>query len=127
MELFYQLILSLKTSSYIARDLRRPPWGLTSPGWSASVETYKFSGKQDPQGCLTPLRGCLTPLSYQIYRHDCDKRCLKNLACGGLSLLLYLNFVYDSINYFYTTVTNLAKNISPAAIFRRSCISISLT
>ena len=34
---------------------------------------------------------------------------LKNFACGGLSSLLYFNFVHDSINYLCTIVTNVVN------------------
>ena len=77
--------------------------------------------------------GGLSSLLYLNFVHDsvhylcanCDKFCQKNFACGGLSSLLYFNFIHDFINYLYTTVTNVVNKILPAAVFRRSCISIS--
>src|SRR5437867_4305247 len=37
---------------------------------------------------------------------------VKNFACGGLSLLLYFNFVHGFINYLCTIVTNAVKKFT---------------
>src|SRR5437879_4975508 len=45
----------------------------------------------------------LSRLIHYLYA-NCENCCKKNFACGGLSSLLYFNFVYNFINYLCETV-----------------------
>ena len=100
------------------------PWGSLKYFYTTVTNSVKKFRLRRP--FVAPVSQFRSRFCY-LFIYDCDKFCKKNFACGGLSSLLSFYFVQDSINYFYATVTNVVNKIWPAAVFRRSCISISLT